>query len=98
MIYMEVRKIKSTSNQLELEITGENETLLNPITRVLLRYDDVEYASIIVDHPTSDKRRLYIRMKKGSSRDPITALEEAIKEARGELEDFREQFQKNKTV
>ncbi len=93
---MEVHKIKSTSNQLELEITGENETMLNPITRVLLRYDDVEYASIMVDHPTSDKRRLYIRMKKGSSRDPVTVLKEAIKEVRDELKDFREQFEKNK--
>ena len=93
---MEIRKIKSTSSQLELEITGENETMLNPITQVLMRYDDVEYASIVVDHPTSDKRRLYIRMKKGSSRDPITVLEEAIKEVRDELKDFREQFEKNK--
>lgn len=93
---MEVHKIKSTSNQLELEITGENETMLNPITRVLLRYDDVEYASIMVDHPTSDKHRLYIRMKKGSSRDPVTVLKEAIKEVRDELKDFREQFEKNK--
>ena len=93
---MEIRKIKSTSSQLELEITGENETMLNPITQVLMRYDDVEYASILVDHPTSDKRRLYIRMKKGSSREPIAVLKEAIKEVRDELKDFREQFQKNK--
>lgn len=92
---MEIKKIKSTSKQLELEITGENETMLNPLTQILLRYDDVEYATIMSDHPTSPTRRLFIHMKKGAKMDPFTALEKAIKEITKELKDFRTQFEGN---
>jgi integrase len=52
-------KIKKTTKELELEITGENETLLNPITEVLLGYDDVDYASYLSDHPESCHRTLH---------------------------------------
>ena len=61
---MELKTIKKTAKELELEITGETETLLNPITEVLLEYDDVDYTSYLSDHPESKKRRLYLRVKK----------------------------------
>ena len=41
---MKLEKIKKTSKELELEITGENETMLNPITEKLLQDEDVDYA------------------------------------------------------
>ncbi|HDM67192.1 MAG TPA: DNA-directed RNA polymerase subunit L [Thermoplasmatales archaeon] len=94
---MEVKKIKSSSNQLELEVVGEDETLLNPIVQVLMRYEDVAYASIMVDHPTSNKRRLYIRMNKESTRNPLDVLKQAVEEVRRELNELREQFEKNKS-
>ena len=93
---MKVKKIKSTSNQLELEVIGEDETLLNPIVQVLMRNKDVAYASIIVDHPTSNKRILYIRMNKGSKLNPFDALKNAVEEVRGELKELREQFESGK--
>ena len=60
---MELKTIKKSAKELEIEITGQNETLLNPITEVLLEYDNVDYASYLSDHPESNKRRLYIRVK-----------------------------------
>ena len=48
---MELKTIKKTTKELELEITGETETLLNPITEVLFEYDDVDYTSYLSDHP-----------------------------------------------
>jgi len=86
---MELKKIKKTSKELELEITGENETILNPIAEVLLQYDGVDYASCMSDHPESNKRRLYIRVKKG---DPVEILKKAVKQLEGEVIDFNKKF------
>ena len=86
---MELSKIRKTSKELELEITGENETMLNPITEKLLENEDVDYASYIADHPESNKRRLYIRVKKG---EPVDLLKKAIKQVESELKDFEKKF------
>jgi DNA-directed RNA polymerase subunit L len=86
---MKLEKIKKTSKELELEITGENETMLNPITEKLLQNDDVDYASYIADHPESNKRRLYIRVKKG---EPVNLLKKALKDVESELKDFEKNF------
>ena len=56
---MELKKIRKTSKELELEVIGENETMLNPITEILLKNKNVDYASYITDHPESNKLRLY---------------------------------------
>jgi len=87
---MELKKIKKTSKELELEITGENETILNPITEVLLQNEDVEYASCMSDHPEINKRRLYIRVKKG---DPVDILKKAVKQLEEEFTDFSKNFE-----
>jgi len=86
---MELKTIKKTTKELEIEITGETETLLNPITEVLLGYDDVDYASYLSDHPESKKRRLYIRVKKGK---PEDLLKKAIKHLEDEIKTFSKDF------
>ena len=86
---MELKTIKKTTKELELEITGETETLLNPITEVLLEYDDVDYASYMSNHPESNKRRLYIRVKKGK---PEDALKKAVKQLEDEIKTFSKNF------
>jgi DNA-directed RNA polymerase subunit L len=87
---MELKTIKKTTKELELEITGENETLLNPITEVLLGYEDVDYASYLSDHPESNKRRLYIRVNKG---DPEDILKKAVKQLENEIKTFSKNFE-----
>ena len=82
---MELKTIKKTAKELEIEITGETETLLNPITEVLLEYDDVDYASYLSDHPESSKRRLYIRVNKGK---PEDMLKKAVKQLEDEIKTF----------
>ena len=86
---MDLKTIKKNAKELELEITGENETLLNPITEVLLEYDDVDYASYMADHPESKKRRLYIRVKKGK---PEEILKKAVKQLEDEIKTFSKNF------
>lgn len=89
---MELKKIKKTTKELELEIIGENETILNPITEVLLQHEDVEYASCIADHPEINKRRLYMRVKKG---DPVEILKKVVKQLEDEFSDFSKKFDVN---
>jgi DNA-directed RNA polymerase subunit L len=94
---MEIKKIKSTSKQLEIEISGENETLLNPITQVLLQQDEVDYASTITKHPAASSRKLYLRLKPGTKSKPETVLKKAIKEVRNQIKTFKKEFEKSGT-
>jgi len=87
---MELKKIKKTTKELELEITDENETILNPITEILLQNKDVDYAAYMTDHPESNKRRLYIRVKNGT---PDDALKKAVKYLENEVKTFSKNFE-----
>jgi len=87
---MDLKTIKKTSKELELEIIGENETILNPIVQVLVQHEDVEYASYIADHPESNKRRLYLRVKKG---EPEAILKKAVKQLEDEVKSFGKNFE-----
>jgi DNA-directed RNA polymerase subunit L len=85
VIGMNLKTIKKTTKELELEVTDENETILNPITHMLLEHKDVDYAACIVDHPLSNKRRLYVRVKNGK---PEEILKKAVKQLADEAKAF----------
>jgi len=91
---MELKTITKTTKQLEIEVIGENETLLNPITQVLLQHKDVEYASTITSHPASPNRRLYIRLKAGTNSKPETILKEAVRDVKKQVATFKKEFEK----
>jgi DNA-directed RNA polymerase subunit L len=88
---MELKTIKKTKTELELEITGEDETILHPITHILLQNDDVEYAACMADNPHAPKKRLFIRVKKGS---PEDVLKKAVKYLEDEIKQFGKNFEK----
>lgn len=92
---MELKSIKKTSTELELEIIGETETLLNPIAEVLLQYEDVDYAAYMSDHPESNKRRLYVCVKKGK---PEEILKKAVKQLEDEVKKFGKNFEGKKST
>lgn len=91
---MELKTISKTTKQLEIDVIGENETLLNPLTQVLLKHKDVEYASTITQHPASSTRRLYIRLKAGTSSKPEKVLKEAVREVKKQVTSFKKEFEK----
>jgi len=86
---MDLKTVRKTTKELELEITDENETILNPIVQVLLKNEDVDYATYMADHPESNKRKLYIRVKKGS---PEDILKKAVKQLEDEVKSFYKKF------
>ena len=87
---MELKTIRKTKTELELEVTGEDETILHPITHILLQNDDVEYAACMADHPLSVKKRLFIRVKK---RSPEDILKKAVKYLADEVKQFVKNFE-----
>jgi len=82
---MDLKTIKKTAKELELEVIDENETILNPITHRLLAHKDIDYAACIVDHPLSNKRRLYLRVNNGK---PEEVLKKAVKQLADEAKEF----------
>jgi DNA-directed RNA polymerase subunit L len=87
---MDMKTIRKTKTELELEITGEDETILHPITHILLQNDEVEYAACMADSPLATKKRLFIRVKKGS---PEDVLKKAVKYLEDEVKQFGKNFE-----
>lgn len=88
---MEVRVLSKGDKSLEVEVVGENETLLNLLKQRLLASPDVESATFIVGHPLLDQPKLFVQVRKGK---PETALKAAAKDIREELDKLETEFLK----
>jgi len=82
---MELTILRKTKTELELQVAGEDETILHPITHMLLQNSDVEYAAITADNPHAPIKTLIIRVKKGS---PEEYLKKAVKQLEDEIKAF----------
>lgn len=87
---MELRPISVTDNELEVEVIGENETILNPLKVRLLLDDDVELAEYIIEHPFLSNPKIFMRTRKG---DATKALTRALKALQKEYKDFEKAFE-----
>lgn len=88
---MEVRVLHKDDKSLEVELIGENETLLNLLKQRLLASPDVESATFLVGHPLLDQPKLFVQVRKGK---PEAALKAAAKELREELDKLETEFLK----
>jgi DNA-directed RNA polymerase subunit L len=82
--------LSKTDNELEVEVHGENETLLNPIKQALLNDKDVEFAEYIIEHPSLAIPKIYLRTK-GKTK-PDVVLKRTIKSLVAEFDEFETQF------
>ncbi|MGB0652754.1 MAG: RpoL/Rpb11 RNA polymerase subunit family protein [Thermoplasmatota archaeon] len=89
---MELRLVSRGANELEVEVLGENETLLNPIKQALLADKDVAFAEYIIEHPMLSIPKVYLRTK-GSVK-PETVLKRTIKHVIEEYDAFETDFLK----
>lgn len=87
---MDLKTIKKTKTELEIEVIDENETIINPITHILSENEDVEYVTCMTDHPLDNKRRLFIRVKKGN---PNEILKKAVRQLGDEVKKFGKNFE-----
>ena len=89
---MEVKILRVSRNELELEIKGESHTLLNLLQKTLLEDEDVELAGYKIPHRLLETANFYI--KTGENKTPFEALFEAIDKIKKESSEFRKTFEK----
>jgi len=94
MRVMEIKVIKDRAKELELEIIGEDSTILNPIKEKLLERENVVYAEYSIEHPILSNPKLYIKTKNANPKDELKAV---LKELQKEFKSFREQIEKIKS-
>jgi DNA-directed RNA polymerase subunit L len=73
---MELKLLNKTKDTIEIEVTGEDESLLYPLQQKLVIDDSVEYATYIMGHPLLDKPKLVVKVYEGK---PQNALKRASK-------------------
>jgi len=87
---MQLNVLSKGEHELEIEVHGENETLLNPIKQALLSDKDVDFAEYIIEHPTLAVPKIYLRTK-GKVK-PEAVLKRTIKNLIGEFDAFETEF------
>jgi len=88
---MEIKIIKDRANEMEIEVIGEDSTILNPIKEKLLEREKVVYAEYSIEHPILSNPKLYIKTKGAKPRDELKAV---LKELQKEFKSFRQQLEK----
>ena len=75
---------------MEIEIKGENETLLTPLKQKLLEDEKVVFATFFIGHPLLDNPRFYVKVKEGK---PQTALKRAARAIIKDAKKLRKKFE-----
>ena len=87
---MELKAVNITDREMEIEVLGENETLLNPIKQALLADKDVDFAEYIIEHPTLATPKVFVRTK-GKVK-PQIIMKRTLKALISEFDAFEDAF------
>lgn len=87
---MKIKVLKSTENELQIEVEGAGHTLCNLIQSKLLEDERVDVAGYDVPHPLASNPIIFIRTKGGMS--PKDVLLEAVERARKINREFGEKL------
>jgi DNA-directed RNA polymerase subunit L len=87
---MQLKVLSQTATEMEVEVLGENETLLNPIKQALLADKDVDFAEYIIEHPSLSTPKIFLRTK-GKAK-PDAVLKRTIKGLVAEFDAFETEF------
>ncbi len=86
---MELRLLNRTKTELEFEVLGENETLLNPVKQALLDDPDVEFAEYIIEHPSLAIPKIFLRT---TGADPSVVLARTVRRLIADYDAFEDAF------
>ncbi|MEJ2126259.1 MAG: DNA-directed RNA polymerase subunit L [Candidatus Bathyarchaeota archaeon] len=89
---MKVNVMKSSDNELKLEIEGAGHSLLNVLQKTLLQDSEIEVAGYHVPHPLIDKGVLFVHTKDKVK--PEDAILDATKKVLDLSKDFQTSFKK----
>lgn len=90
---MQLKVLSKSATEMEIEVHGETETLLNPIKQALLADKDVDFAEYIIEHPSLSVPKIFIRTK-GKAK-PEVVLKRTIKALVAEFDEFETGFAAN---
>jgi len=88
---MELKLLNKTKDSIEIEVKGEDETLMYPLQQKLVKDDSVEFATYIMGHPLLDNPKMVVKVKEGK---PQNALKRAAKALANEYKECLTLFQK----
>lgn len=89
---MKVNFLKSSDNELKLQVEGGGHSLLNVLQKTLLDDDTIEIAGYHVPHPLIDSGILYVHTKEKQK--PEAAILKTIKKVIDLSKDFQKAFKK----
>lgn len=89
---MEIKILKKTDTEIEVEIRGEDHTLMNALKASLLKDKDVRVATYDIVYPGISNPILHVRTS--GSEDPVEALKAAAKDLAAECDAFIDLFAK----
>ena len=89
---MKVNFLKSSDNELKLQVEGGGHSLLNVLQKTLLDDDTIEIAGYHVPHPLIDSGILYVHTKEKQK--PENLILEATKKVLDLSKDFQKSFKK----
>lgn len=81
---MKLNIVTNEKDTLEFYMEGERHTIANYLKEKIAEMDSIEFCAYKLDHPLDNKAKFIIKGK-----NPKKALEEAIKQAKTELADFK---------
>jgi DNA-directed RNA polymerase subunit L len=87
---MQLQVLSKSEHELEIEVHGENETLLNPLKQALLADKDVDFAEYIIEHPSLSVPKIFVRTK-GKVK-PDVVLKRTIKSLIADFDAFEDGF------
>jgi DNA-directed RNA polymerase subunit L len=90
---MKLNIVSNEKNTLEFYIEGERHTIPNYLKEKIAGMDGVEFCAYKLDHPL-DKKAKFIVKTDGKS--PKKIVEEAIKQSKEELTEFKKEVEKLK--
>ena len=89
---MEVKIIRKTDTEIEMEIRGESHTLMNALKAALIEDKAVKTATYTIEFPGVSEPILFVKTDK--TEDPIDAIKKASSVLKGQCEDFIKLFSK----
>jgi len=81
---MKLNIVTNEKNTLEFYIEGERHTIANYLKEKISQMDGVDFCAYKLDHPLETRAKFMVKGK-----NPKKAIEEAIKQAKEELAEFK---------
>jgi len=86
---MQLTITQKTKTELEMELGGEDHTLLNLLKTALLEDPDIQVASYEIEHPGTSDPVMFVRT---STKDPVQAVREALQRIDVNVKEFKQKF------